>query len=166
MAVVLQRRALFRRLGGAPEPVRPPGSLGESDLDAGCTRCEACLDACPEAILVKGGGGLPVVDFERGGCTFCGACAEACEAGVIFKASGWPRRAQISDACLEPQGVTCRVCETSCDEAAFRFRPMVGGRSSVTVLDDRCTGCGACVSVCPADAITIKEPEEASCPQS
>jgi Fe-S-cluster-containing hydrogenase component 2 len=36
----------------------------------------------------------------------------------------------------------------TCPETAIR--PRAG---SLAVLDDRCTGCGECIEVCPVDAI-------------
>ena len=57
---------------------RPPWT-DETRLRAHCTSCSACITACPEAILIGGPAGTPVVDFARGACSFCGACADACE---------------------------------------------------------------------------------------
>jgi ferredoxin-type protein NapF len=107
---------------------------------------------------VLGVGKLPYVDFARGGCTLCGGCADACVPQAILggpPAPAWDLRAHISTACLESQGITCRVCETACDEAALRFQPMRGGRARVIVATDHCTGCGTCLATCPAGAISI-----------
>ncbi|MGB5251654.1 MAG: 4Fe-4S dicluster domain-containing protein, partial [Sedimenticolaceae bacterium] len=43
-----------------------------------CRRCDDCIRACEESVVVRGDGGFPTVDFNRGGCSFCGACAHAC----------------------------------------------------------------------------------------
>jgi len=160
----LDRRSFFRRMAGERLPQRPPWARLESAFAAACDGCGDCIRACPQAILVPAGGGLPAVDFSRGGCTFCGDCAGACTRGAfesVFEsgATPWSLIAHISDACLEPQGIACRVCETACDAAALRFRPMPGGRAQVIVADGRCTGCGACVAVCPVTAITVAPPE-------
>lgn len=155
LTAFMDRRRAFDRLRGRPAPIRPPGSCPEPEFDALCTRCGDCRTACPEAIVVAGGGNLPEVDFSRGACTFCGRCAEACATGAIPGEGSWPYRARVGASCLETQGVTCRVCETTCEALALRFRPMTGGRSDVSVDMTRCTGCGACVAVCPVSAIAM-----------
>ncbi len=158
MVASIDRRGLFRGITGTPAPQRPPWALPEHQFTSACDGCGACIGACPQAILVPAAGGLPGVDFSRGGCTFCGKCVDACDRKAFSARAShaaWDLQAWISPACLEPQGITCRVCETACDEAALRFRPMTGGRAQVIVVRDRCTGCGACVAACPVDAIQI-----------
>jgi ferredoxin-type protein NapF len=160
MASGVDRRGFFRRMAGSAQPVRPPWSHAEPAFAAACDGCGDCIRACPQAILLAGGGGLPQVDFARGACTFCGDCVRACTRGAFLPGGeSWALTALIGEACLEPKGVTCRVCETVCDAAALRFRPMPGGRARVIVEAERCTGCGACVSACPASAISIAAPE-------
>ena len=61
------RRGFFR---GRPRPKaenRPPWALAEALFVDRCTRCNDCLSACPEHILVASDGGFPTVDFKRGG---------------------------------------------------------------------------------------------------
>ncbi|HBS20926.1 4Fe-4S binding protein, partial [Thalassospira sp.] len=47
-----------------------------------------------------------------------------------------------------------------CPESAIRIIPQLGGRARVLIGDDLCTGCGACFSACPVDAISIKPATE------
>ena len=79
-AVDQTRRALLRGRPGAKArtPLRPPWSV--LAFEDACTRCRACIEACPESILVVGDGGFPEVDFRQGSgeCTFCAACADLC----------------------------------------------------------------------------------------
>jgi len=155
------RRKLFREIAGRSAPLRPPRALPEARLAAVCDGCGDCIGACPSSILVPGRGALPAVDFSRGGCTFCGRCADACTRGAFVPGrAAWPLKARVSDACLEQRGIACRVCETACDTAALRFRPAPGGRAQVLVAADRCTGCGACIAICPTAAISVAEPAE------
>jgi ferredoxin-type protein NapF len=38
---------------------------------------------------------------------------------------------------------------------AIRFSPRLGGAACPVILAEQCTGCGDCVTVCPASAITL-----------
>ncbi len=168
MAASIDRRGFFRGIAGAPAPQRPPWALPEHQFTSACDGCGACIGACPQAILVPAAGGLPRIDFSRGGCTFCGQCVDACGRRAFAAGTApaaWDLQAWISPACLEPQGIACRVCETACGEAALRFRPMPGGRARVIVVHGRCTGCGACVAACPANAIQIAAQIVAAAPE-
>jgi len=162
----MNRRELFRRLGGRKPSMLPPGSVSEYLFAEKCNGCGACVEACPENIIKITPGQKPVISFARGGCTFCGDCGQSCERGAIVAnidlEQSWLWRAEISDQCLDKVGVVCRACEAFCDEDAIRFRPALGGKSDVFILSDACTGCGACVGSCPRKAIAMKIPETQS----
>jgi ferredoxin-type protein NapF len=64
-----------------------------------------------------------------------------------------PAMIQISEACLPRAGISCMACRDACEPAAIRFRPRVGGPFLPEIDAEACTGCGECISVCPADAI-------------
>lgn len=144
---------------------RKPGLLPWTDdarLMQRCTGCGACAQACPQNILHISGGTHPEITFSNA-CTFCAACAEACPEDVfdLDRSPPWQAKARIDEGCLEGRGVSCRACEDACEARALRARPQIGG-TAVMVLDaEACTGCGACVPVCPVDAIAIhpSEPE-------
>jgi ferredoxin-type protein NapF len=139
-------------------PQRPPWALPEAAFVDACTRCEACVPACPTRIIVLVRG-YPEVDFRRGECTFCAACANACKDGALARADDrampWTIKAQVTDDCLARRGVECRVCGDPCPVAAIRFSPRLGGPPLPEVDAALCTGCGACVAPCPAAAIRI-----------
>lgn len=136
-------------------PFRPPWSLPETDFLARCTRCDACVAACPAGLLQRGDGGFPVADFAAASCSFCAACATACLPGAIARTSGaapWSYHAVIGESCLAAQNVECRVCGERCEHGAIRFRPRLGG-VPLPEVNDSCTGCGACLAPCPVAAI-------------
>lgn len=158
MANAVSRASLLRgRLRAAPPAVRPPWALSENAFIEACTRCGDCITACPENIIQKGSGGFPEVSFAGGECTFCGDCVKACQPGALANAEDgslpWSLDVAIADTCLGSQGVVCRLCEEQCEAGAIRF-PRLGG-AGVPIIDaETCSGCGACIAFCPADAIS------------
>ena len=63
--------------------------------------------------------------------------------------------ARLAGACVEARGVACRRCAEACDPAAISYRPLVGGRVRTTIDVERCEGCGACVAICPTQALAL-----------
>lgn len=162
--VDLRRRGFLRgRTRAAPPALRPPWSLADRFI-ALCTRCGACAKACPEGILRAGDGGFPEIDFALGECSFCGACADACPEPVFDRSAPrpWTLTATIGPSCLTASRIVCRSCQDACPEAAIRFALAPGGVARPAVEAAACTGCGACVSTCPASAVTVgPRPEDA-----
>ena len=158
--VDLARRGFFR---GRPRPraeIRPPWALPESAFIDSCTRCNDCVSACPTGIIQPGDGGSPTLDCSRGECTFCGDCLTACKPVALVRPSpdtpAWTYRARLDAArCLPSQGIECRICGEHCDARAIRFIPRLGGSPLPTLDPDTCTGCGACIAPCPAQALKI-----------
>ncbi|WP_307236519.1 ferredoxin-type protein NapF [Pararhizobium capsulatum] len=152
----ISRRDLFRgpssrRASG----IYPPGAsaLGLS----ACTGCNLCAEHCPTGIIVLVDS-LPSVDFSLGECTFCGECRAACPEPVFEPdaAVRFPHVAVIASGCLAKQDVACQSCGESCPEQAIRFRPRLGGPFVPEFNEQICTGCGACMQVCPVGAIGTK----------
>jgi len=141
------------RLGPAPPWLDGRISPGS------CRECEQpCIAACPEKIVAlhppdHPDAGLAYLDFREGACTFCRACVEACPQGGLELANGraLPSVVLDPDRCLAAKGVVCVICVARCPERAISGRP--GG--SVVVSDSACTGCGACVGTCPAQALVV-----------
>ncbi len=133
-----------------------PWTTPEGILQA-CHRCDACRQACPEGIIVQGDGGFPTVSFKEGECTFCGDCRTACPEPVFHQEteSIWPLKAFIHDSCLARQHIQCQSCQDHCDPKAIRFRFETGSIPQPIILQEACTGCGACVSVCPAGSLSV-----------
>jgi ferredoxin-type protein NapF len=153
-----RRGFLKGRFPPARNALRPPWSRNET-LAVACTGCGACVAACPQAIVTLDAGRWPQIDFSRGECTFCGKCAEACTEPVFERSiPAFPHIALIGDACFAARGVVCQSCGDACPESAIGFHPRLGGPARPTLSADHCTGCGACIATCPANAITAGSP--------
>lgn len=147
-----------RRSGGFVH--RPPHAVPEPEFMVGCTKCDACLQACPphaifrtpesEGILA----GLPIIDASAQPCLMCDdmPCVPVCEAGVLrMDAPVAMGIAKIDSlTCLAFQGTVCTICVEHCPvEGAITMeagRPIINSES--------CTGCGVCLYVCPAPSPT------------
>ena len=116
--------------------IRPPASGAAARFTRLCARCGACVRACPGGILRYGGVGsglasvlAPEVYFENDYChPSCTACGEACPSGAIPKFSAERKFAT-------PLG-RAKVIEADC-------------------LLGRGRECGACVGVCPKEALDL-----------
>ena len=158
------RRQLLRGDTGARRlPLRPPWAVAEPLFIDACSRCGDCINQCPEVILIKGSGGFPEVDFSRGECTFCGDCVKNCQTDALQQFEQlppWNYHATISDACITHKQVVCRSCVEQCEPEAITLTPQPGGVGTPELDSERCSGCGACVSVCPSQAIQIQPTTE------
>ncbi|UZE96437.1 ferredoxin-type protein NapF [Alkalimarinus alittae] len=174
--VDLGRRSLFKgQYTPATSMLLPPWSVDQASFLDLCTRCGDCVTECPENVLTPGSGGFPTTNFKHNECTFCGDCVSACQAGALMRLvdrglqSGqtsnqdtpWHQAPTINDRCLALQGVVCRSCGEACEPEAivFDWGSLTDNRKGVatpTVNNDLCNGCGACISICPNDALTMQ----------
>lgn len=150
--------------GKFPDLVRPPGACQESEFTKKCSRCGNCVKACPFFAL------KPVTmanDFDLGTptlrcyeswCRFCEdfPCIEACKTGalafnVLEKKKKIATARVTPENCIRSAGKNCQACFEKCNETFSAgaveitedLRPPV-------IKTDRCSGCGACLNVCPA----------------
>jgi len=159
VAVDLKRRAFLSGRSSPVSKLRPPWSLADDQFLTICTQCDACAKACPEGIIRAGSGGFPVLDFNQGECTFCGECASQCEANAIVFDDHyqWPWQAEISAGCLNKKNVICRSCVDECETEAIRFKWIASGVSIPEIDNSLCSGCGACIGVCPEKSIVMEQ---------
>jgi ferredoxin-type protein NapF len=163
------RRAFFRRpaapaVSGLPQ--RPPWALQETAFIEQCTRCHECITACEEDIIFIGDGGFPEIDFNRGECTFCEACVETCKPSALFKQvdslvnqPAFYFEINIDDSCLAKQKTHCQSCKDVCDPSAITMpwpKNVAYGAIQIPEINIAdCTSCGACISTCPSQSISI-----------
>jgi len=95
--------------------------------------------------------------ISRGECTFCYQCAEVCPEPIFLPQSNspWQIKADIKQNCLAYQNVECRSCGETCDTMAIQFKLQLNKVAQPVINVDDCSGCGACVSVCPTAAIHV-----------
>lgn len=184
------RRGFFRRVAGkaaekiveeadaraearAAQWIRPPFARPEIDFLLACTRCEACISACPHGVIfaLSASYGLdvaatPALDLANKGCHLCAdwPCVSACEPGALRLAvleetaepePILPPRLAVAridtGQCLPYKGPECGACEGSC--------PIPGALSWVgcqpRIDESRCVGCGLCRQACITDPKSV-----------
>jgi ferredoxin-type protein NapF len=98
--------------------------------------------------------GTAYLDFGNSGCTFCRACVTACPMEIEVNESVNPPigKARLNrDTCIAWADVICMSCQERCDYHAISTEY----QRRAQVDNDRCTGCGMCVAVCPVGALNI-----------
>jgi ferredoxin-type protein NapF len=144
---------------GKETPLRPPWAITESLFTEICTNCGECISHCPTHIIKSARANFPVVDFSSGECLFCEQCVDVCKPHALLKTreeTPWAIKAFINETvCIAYQGVECRSCFDPCEARAIQMPPRLGGICIPVLNSNNCTGCGACFSVCPVQAITV-----------
>lgn len=157
----------LRYVGHAPL-VRPPGGQDEAHLVSACIRCEKCYEACPRRVIVPAhiedgllGMRSPALDFDADFCDFCTEenggeplCVKVCPTEALQLPAGATAETTLlglavidESQCLAFRDTGCRYCYDACPYEAIELT----GESSnprVSVVVDKCNGCGACESVC------------------
>ena len=188
-AAVVAGQGAYAVAKGKSSLLRPPGSQGEADFMARCTKCGKCIEACPYQALAAAGiaegaaAGTPCIDPRHQACRMCEdfPCVSACPTqalrNVESRADVKMGYAVISDSiCIAYQGLRCEVCYRVCPlidqaitiEFGNRENDSIHALFQPTINRDVCTGCGLCVERCviedprvPIRIVSIAEQEAA-----
>lgn len=66
----------------------------------------------------------------------------------------------LAATCFAFRGVHCEACRDSCEAGALRFMQQPGALPRPVFDTERCTRCGECARVCPANAISVAPRED------
>jgi len=162
---MIQKRELFGSLvssfkrGGQERilTIRPPYFEDENSFIDSCVDCDGkCALPCEENIIAIQDDKTPILDFSKGGCTYCDECAKVCEFGVLRIEYKKDIKVKITIdmlKCLSWDKTMCFSCKESCLDDAINFLGLF--RPEIDI--DKCTNCGFCISVCPTQAIKVKQ---------
>jgi len=155
--------------------IRPPFALDELEFLLACTRCGACIEACPTGVVfplpARVGAQFaetPALDLLNKSCWLCAdwPCVQACEPGAMRlpvppkkrgkKAPPMPQLAKVqidTTRCLPYLGPECGACRDSCPVPGA----LVWNGERPVVDMTRCAGCARCREVCIAEpkAVTV-----------
>jgi len=151
--------------------IRPPYALEELEFSLTCTRCNACIQACPENVLFKlpahtgmTAATTPAMDLLNKACLLCDTwpCVVACEVdALVFPVQDEEGEIPLpilahcqvdTNVCLPYTGPECGACEASCPiEGALSWHD-----ERPTIIEELCVGCGACRAACIVEPKAIK----------
>ena len=145
--------------------VRPPGGQDENRLIASCIHCERCVEACPRGVITLShvedgivGMRTPTMNFYSDYCNFCSEendgvplCSSNCPTQALeIPSSIRAESLAIGKAvlstqwCLAYHDTGCHTCYDCCPYEAIGL----DGESRPYVIEEACSGCGACEAAC------------------
>ena len=135
--------------------LRPPGAVSEKDFIQLCDEsCVACLTTCPTYVIQKvQEPEIPehytaYIDPRIAGCSYCHdfPCIAVCPTGALTGEGKPMGVATILNNCITIEHEFCEICYHSCPE---EYQALYKDKNGVLkVNEDKCVGCGSCVSAC------------------
>lgn len=178
----MDRRDFFRRgIGKATEAavktvdkkvvdraknwIRPPFAAAELDFLLACTRCNACIEACPHGVIFPLAARLgadvvntPALDLLKKGCQLCEdwPCVNACETSALVREEGDNVKkfasAEINESlCLPYSGPECGACVYLCPVE----NALVLKQEKPVINKEKCIGCALCRQACVVEEKAI-----------
>lgn len=152
--------------------IRPPFALPELDFLLACTRCNACIEACPHDVIFPLAARLgadvvntPALDLLKKGCHLCEdwPCVNACEAKALvlsedeqanksqFKINKFANAEIDEGLCLPFSGPECGACISACPvEGALILE-----HEKPVIEQEICVGCALCRDACVVEEKAI-----------
>lgn len=146
-------------------PIRPPGALEEVEFLSACTRCNACVEACPyhavQRLPIQAGlaANTPYIEPRTQACLLCRdfPCISACEHGALLPVTAenvrMGRAAVDVKACRTYDDQVCSHCYDACPYPEHAIE--IGEDFHPKVLAG-CVGCGLCEARCPVTPVGIR----------
>ncbi len=137
--------------------IRPPFAVAELDLLIKCTRCNACIEACPHDVLfplsTKFGvqvAATPAMDLVNKGCHMCAdwPCVNACE----------PDALKLPDASNQEDSANQDNTGADDEQRVVTVAPPVLAAASIdrtVCLPYLGPECGACSGSCPVPGALV-----------
>ncbi|MBI4389266.1 MAG: 4Fe-4S dicluster domain-containing protein [Nitrospinae bacterium] len=146
--------------------LRPPGAVSERQFLQACTRCDACIHACPKDAIRKAPKsfgmlvlGTPYIDPMKNPCVMCDGlpCISACGDNALLPVPGGPADVRMGYAILDR--AKCQAYgDTFCQQCVIDC-PIPGAitqkDNKPIIHKDVCTGCGVCVRSCSTVNIPV-----------
>lgn len=140
--------------------IRPPFAIPELEFLLACTRCNACIEACPHDVIFPLAARLgvdvvntPALDLLKKGCHLCEdwPCVNACEVNALVftedesvKVNKFAIAEINEDLCLPFSGPECGACIHAClIEGALQLI-----QEKPVINQDLCVGCALCRDAC------------------
>ena len=145
--------------------IRPPYAIPELDFLLACSRCNACIEACPHNVIFPLAARLgadvvntPALDLLSRGCHLCEdwPCISVCETKALTRViadnsdSGYAVLEKFANAkidenlCLPFSGPECGACISACPiEGALCLE-----QEKPVITDELCVGCAQCREAC------------------
>jgi Na+-translocating ferredoxin:NAD+ oxidoreductase subunit B len=127
---------------------------GHKSCTYGCLGHGNCVRACPYGAITMVGGIAKVMEEK---CRACGLCLAACPKKLIELT---PKEKKYSVMCRSQDkgAITKKNCEVGCIGCRLCLKACAYGaitvENNLAYIDpQKCTNCGACVKVCPTNAI-------------
>ena len=155
-----------RKLGKVlSAPIRPPGALSELEFLASCTRCGACISACPYGAIKKQpinagvAASAPYIEPAVQACHMCEdfPCISACEDGALLPIR--PEQMNMGTAVVQPgfcQAYDDKVCTLCYDACPLPEQAIAIDENFHPQVLQACTGCGLCEQHCPVNPSGIQ----------
>ncbi len=146
-------------------PIRPPGAVGEVEFLSACTRCDACVLACPhtaiQRLTIQSGvaANTPYIEPKTQACMLCPdfPCIAACETGALLPTTVDQVRMGMAvvnpDCCHTWEDKVCTQCYDACP---LPERAITIDKDFHPVVLSGCIGCGLCENICPTIPVGIK----------